>query len=427
MLDGASAGMGALITTLYQAAAIRDAGGCCARPGTVAIEGGRIVAAGPRDDLRPQHFDQHLVIDLPQTLILPAMVNAHGHLAMTSIGPRPYGGDFVGWLEHVMTHRPRNNFAIARSVHEGATQSHHAGVGWVGDIADTPVAVQARRQAGLPGISFLECVGIGTRQSAAIENLTVWIGELTGNRQFGPATTVHLGLQPHAPYSAGLDLYRAATDLASPGGLPLATHLAETVAEVQFVRDGAGPFVALLRRLGKWDDSIQPTHQHPIEWLDPVLQHGRWLLAHCNYVQDRHIELLARRHVSVIYCPISSEYFQHQNHRYRDMLAAGVNVGIGTDSILCQDPRESQPLGVMPQIRRLFARDRTDPDMLLAMATVNGASALGLPSTHSTLAVSAPAHLVTVQIDPDDPTDPLTQALRSRYPVRPLTIVEARS
>jgi cytosine/adenosine deaminase-related metal-dependent hydrolase len=164
--------------------------------------------------------------------------------------------------------------------------------------------------------------------------------------------------------------------------------------------------------------------------MAPHLAAAPWLLAHCNYVEDAHLPLLARHRASVVYCPIASAYFGHPrrgfrgsdgHHRYRDMLAAGVNVCLGTDSILCQPADETQPHSILAQMRFLFQRDHTDPDTLLAMATTRGLRALGLPARHATLQPGSPARLAAIAIDPADSTDPLRQALESTAPVHPVT------
>ena len=58
---------------------------------------------------------------------------------------------------------------------------------------------------------------------------------------------VFLGLQPHAPYSCGLDVYRAAARF----NLPLSTHLSETLQEIEFVESGTGLIAEMLRRIGE--------------------------------------------------------------------------------------------------------------------------------------------------------------------------------
>jgi cytosine/adenosine deaminase-related metal-dependent hydrolase len=128
-------------------------------------------------------------------------------------------------------------------------------------------------------------------------------------------------------------------------------------------------------------------------------------------VTDADIELLARTGASVAYCPRASEYFGHRLHRYMEMLEAGVNVCLGTDSIICHGT-----LSIVDEMRRLHRRDKADPHMLLAMATTRGAAALGLDHAQATLTPGAPARLVAIGYDPTEPAEALRQVLRSRKP-----------
>lgn len=407
--------------SVYRAAAVRDATGICERPGAIAVRHGRVVAVGSPQQVLAQ-FKPDEVIDLPDSLLLPAMVNAHAHLSLTNVGPQPYRGKFVDWLKMVMEQTPRDDAAVAEAVRHGVELSWAAGVWVLGDIAPSPAAVNARMEAGLPGVSYLECFGIGDRQDAAIEQLH---DRFVVHPPFERAhPTVALGIQPHAPYSAGRRLYEAVTKYARSHAYRLSTHLAETPEEIAFIRDGAGPFVDLLRDLGKWDPQASPaTGQHPIDWLADALKQGRWLVAHCNYVEDHHIEMLARFGVSVAYCPIASDYFGHEGHRYRDMLEAGVNVCLGTDSIICQPPNELQPMSILAQMRWLYRRDRTDPETLLRMATINGTRALQMTESHASLRPGTYASITAVTIDPNDPTDPLIQALENDSPIEPILYI----
>jgi cytosine/adenosine deaminase-related metal-dependent hydrolase len=424
--------------TLYRAAAVRDAGGTEARPGMVLVRGGEVVAAGSDRDVRPGGVPDRTV-DLPGLLLLPALVNSHAHLDLTLLGPRPFDGDFVAWLTAVRAARPQDGPAVAAAVQQGLRLSALAGVGHVGDIAGTPAAVLARLGicpglteeplpgAGIGGVSYLEAFGLGRRQKDGFIELLERVRALPSDKTgYLPHAAIALGLQPHAPYSAGLSLYNALGRFAAERDLRLATHLAESPEELDFVRDAAGPLADLLRRLGKWDDTIVPSGVHGVDWLEPELRRGGWLAAHCNYVGDDQIHLLAYTRTSVAYCPTASAYFRQPHdragrplpHRYRDMLDAGVNVCLGSDSILCQDPAADQPLGILPQMRLLHRRDGTDPMTLLRMATVNGLRAMDLPESAATLRPGSPARLIGVPIDPADPADPLVQALRRRDPVR---------
>lgn len=411
--------------TIYRAAAIRDAQGTKSSPGAIAVKHGRVVASGHPDSLHKRLLKNATFIDRPDELILPALVNAHTHLDLTAIGPVPYAGSFAAWLRDVVSKRPTEPIKIIESVRQGLRLSRQAGTGHLGNIAGSTAAVMARRQAPkdllIPGVSYMECFGLGEQQNPAVVRVERWLNDLPfetriDNHDRGAV----LGLSPHAPYSTGLEVYKAARRLSHTRFYRLTTHLAETREELEFVRDATGPFADLLKELGKWDNDIQPTGQHPVTWLEPVLKHARWLLAHCNYVEDEHIEILQKTGTSVAYCPVASDYFGHKDHRYRDMLDAGVNVCLGTDSILCQPANEPHPMGILPQMRHLFRRDQTDPSLLLKMATTAGMLALEFSETHATLQKNAPAQFAAIKINPHDPLDPLVQALSGDQQIVPI-------
>jgi len=387
-------------TRILVAAAIRDAAGANARPGAVAIRDGRIVAAGEAEAvLNDPALDPAAVRGLPGMMLLPGLVNAHAHLELTAIGPRPYEPQrgFIGWLRDVIASAAKLD-RVASAV-AGAQATLDAGVCAVGNIASSQSVIAAVEEAGLEGSNYLEMFGLGEPFDQASLDTMI--------------QTRHMELQPHAPYSAGPRLYMETAHC----GLANCTHLAETLEEHQFVRDATGPFRELLESLGRWRDEFAAHytgHRSSVQWMKPYLEQSAvpWLLAHCNYVSDDDMKLLRDAGSSVAYCPVASHYFGHTGHRYREMLDAGINVCLGTDSIICQPPNEEQPLGILPQMRFLHQRDHTDPDLLLKMATVNGAKALGLATDYATLLPGAPAHLLAVPVSAQDDTDPLRQVLR---------------
>jgi aminodeoxyfutalosine deaminase len=384
-------------------------------PCAVLLEGDHVLAAGSAQEIGEPA--DALVVDLPGMLLMPALVNAHAHLDLTHIGPAPYTGDFVSWVAMIRQRRARSDVEIAASVAQGAERSLAGGVCVIGDIAGvgSPAAVEALRASGLSGVSYLEFFGQGRTQPSTIALMRSLVDGLPHVDR-----GVRLGVQPHAPYSCGLAVYEAAAGL----GLPLATHLAETPEEINFVQSGDGPLAELLRAIGVWDETITGCGKHPIDALSYVFEQSAAVAAHLNYTDERHIEMLARWPLSVAYCPRASAYFGHPantdngseedraaGHQYRAMIDAGVNVALGTDSIVCLDtPDRISPLDEM---RFLYRRDGTDPVSLLRMASTAGASALGLEPDLATFAPGRIAGVIGVAIDPGDSTDPLIQAMRS--------------
>lgn len=390
----------------------------------------RVLAAGPSEEVRrhPGAGGRGVeVVERPGSVLMPGLVNAHTHLDLTHLGPRPHdpGAGFVPWVEMIRQGRHADEAAIAASVARGARLSLLAGTVAVGDIGG---AVRGRpslapwralRSTGMRGVSFLEYFGIGStarRSRAAVAEVLASASREASGR--GAA----LGLQPHAPNTVSTWLYGESVELArGEPARPLATHLAETPEERVFVARGTGPQRALLERLGLWEDAILGDVGRgldPVAHLAPVLALTPMLLAHVNDADDAAIRTLARSRASVVYCPHASAYFAAERHfgghRYREMLDAGVNVALGTDSIV-NLPRGSERtpspgraeadagrgMSILGEMRMLGERDGADPVTLLRMATVNGARALGLTEQAFVLGAGGPlAGLIGVDVGP---------------------------
>ncbi len=417
---------------LHLCEAIVDAAGNQAVGGAaVLLHQGSLLAAGPRAQVE-QHPRAASAqrCEHPDRLLLPALVNAHAHLDLSHIGPQPYdkGRGFTAWADRVRTSRADDEPGIAAAVQTGIELAKRGGTGIIGDIAGvgsrTPFMVM--RAAGFPGVSFIELFGQGDNQLAAIHFLNELAAEA---RAHPPDSPTRLGLQPHAPYSAGPALYA----FASASGLPVSTHLAETLEERRFVEQGDGPFRDLIKSLRKWHEAILEGDdavgrgRHPIEHTLAHFPPAPWLAAHVNDLGEgaaraARLRLLAETNTSVAYCPRANAYFRREEdfgpHAYRDMLAADINVALGTDSLLCLPEAEADRLSILDEMRYLYERDHTDPMLLLTMATTNGARALRFDPDYTTFTPGPIAGVIALPATPGDPA-PLVNRPRRQRPPRP--------
>jgi cytosine/adenosine deaminase-related metal-dependent hydrolase len=338
-------------------------------------------------------------LTLHHQLLIPALVNAHTHLDLTHIGPLEHdpGEGFVRWVDVIRANRAQSDEEIAQCVRLGIEKSLAGGVIAVGDIAGAPAGrlteapVRTLADSPLHGVSYLEFFGIGKSAASAIKRVEAFLaGHLANILRDIDGSGVRFGLQPHATNTIDLSVYQWVTLAARAHDLPLSTHLAETLEEREFIASASGPQRELLERLGVWDDAILDhigKGKHPIEHLSAVLELKPYLVAHVNDADDAGIETLAMTGTSVAYCPRASKYFDAASnfgaHRYRDMLDAGVNVCLGTDSIVNLDTPDR--ISTLDEIRLLYAQGDHDPNRLLSMATINGAKALGLDPNRFTL------------------------------------------
>lgn len=419
--------------TLYFAHAIADDRGTIASPGAVLVRhdrdglGAELMEAGDRDRVESLATSESIRrYDSGDALISPGFVNAHTHLDLTCVGPRPYSPemDFADWLADVRQRRPVEDSAISASVRRGIELSRHGGVVAVGDIvgALSLVPVQELRSSPLIGNSFLECFGLGDGLTSATQ-----IEELLRATAF-TEHGVRIGLQPHAPYSAGKALYERVASLAAELDLPVTTHLAESMNERRLIEAGEGPLRDFLESISLWTPATAAEfglHRSPVQHVRDVLLKRRWLAAHLNDCSDDDIDVLAPSGTVIAYCPRASAYFFHEQslgaHRYRDMMNAGITVALGTDSIIGFPEAEADRMSVLDEMRALWRRDQTPPHMLWRMATTAGAEALGLPPEWFRLSTGHCAGLVSIDLDANSRKDPLEAALDSSNQPRLLT------
>jgi 5-methylthioadenosine/S-adenosylhomocysteine deaminase len=324
---------------------------------SIYVEGGFVAEVGKVDHSADEVYDCHGLI------AAPGLVNAHTHAAMTLL--RGYADDLPlrQWLEQKIW--PLERKLTYDHCLKGALLAcvEMAGAG-TSSFMDMYFHPEATIEAAVrTGLRVVACLGmfdfndphVGYEQLKRAEEF------LQRCRRFEPMG-IRPALGPHAPYTCSDELLMGAAELASKAKAPLHIHLAETYEEVEeFKRE---------RGVGE------------VEYLDRLGVLGPWLVAaHCVWLSDREVELLAERGVKVVHCPVSNLKLGAGVAPIPKMLERGVTVALGTDGACSNNSLNM--FTAMKLAALLHKGVCRDPSLVkaeeaLKMATVNGAAALGL-------------------------------------------------
>ncbi|MBN2209760.1 MAG: amidohydrolase family protein [Sedimentisphaerales bacterium] len=358
--------------------------------GGIIIENGRILAVGLWNDIVSQPYAGP-TLELPDSILLPGFVNAHTHMELSIFKDAvPYNGSFADWLGRLRALRRNWEGDMGDVLAKACRESLAAGVTTVGDISWRHRAWRHLKSSPLRKIAFAEIFGLENDPSEKRDMLQTWIDETLSDDLLQP------GVSPHAPYTVGRPLFEAVAQLARQHQLPLMTHLSETREEFEFLHFGRGPIFDDLRDIHFIPDDFTPPGCDPVDYfLSLNLGEQPFLLAHVNYITTAQINELAKTQHSVVYCPRSHQFFRHPPHPFRDMLAAGINVCLGTDSLA-----SNSTLSILDEIRFLHQEyPDIPPDTLLQMATINGARALNLDHLTGSLEPGKAADLIALPLN----------------------------
>lgn len=360
--------------TIYEAGWVCPASGPPIRNGRLLVDNGRIVdvvaSPLPSGESGPIRF--------PNCAIIPGFVNTHTHLELTVLRGFLEDCSLLEWIPRLMhaKYECLTFQEILTSARLGAIEMLAAGVTCIGEVMDLGVSWQAMQEFGLQGIAYQEVFGPAEDQAA--ESLSGLRAKIETYRA-DESETLRAGVSPHAPYTVSARLFRDVNNYAQREGLRLTTHIAESHAEGRFVREGAGIFADRLRERGI---AVRASGRSPVDYLDKLgLLRPEMLLAHAVDVDEIDLEVLRLKKPAVAHCPKSNAKLGHGIAPVAGMRAAGILVGLGTDSVASNnvvDMFEEMRSAIFQQRGHTECVDALDAETAFRMATLGGAECLGL-------------------------------------------------
>jgi 5-methylthioadenosine/S-adenosylhomocysteine deaminase len=350
--------------------------------GAVAVKDSKIVWIGAFDPAGAP-FDPAQTLDVSGKVIIPGLVNTHGHWAMTLFRGLVDDRPLESWLEKIWKVEAAiisaksvvagTELAMIEMIRSGTTCA--ADMYWLYSEAYEAVRCAGFRMVNGP--SFADIPGFENRKDVNASAAEKFL------ERYQDDPLIHLRIQAHSAYTTNPGMLEDIARIMEERQVGFMTHASESKGELDLVRQKYG--------------------KTPIEVLDAVgLLGEKTLLAHCVHLSQAEIERLAETHTSVAHCPTSNLKLSSGIAPVAEMLRAGVNVAIGTDGAASNNDLD---LLHEAQLAALVQKGVSgDPTVLPAekvfsMLTIDGARAVGLADRVGSLEVGKLADLVAVNFD----------------------------
>ncbi len=350
--------------------------------GAVAVDAGAIVAVGPASEIAIQYEPRRVIRPAAHDIVMPGIVNGHNHAAMTLLRGVADDMRLMDWLENYIFPaestlvdpdfvRVGTQLAMLEMIRTGTTT-------FVDMYYYEDDVAQVVGDAGLRGVLGETILDMPTPDAASVDEALAYTERFLQNWADHPRVTA--AVAPHAPYTVGPETLRRTAALARRYNAPLLIHLAETRDELQQIKS----------RYGR--TPVQ--HLESIGFLGPDV-----LGAHSIWVDAADIATLAERGVGVVHNPESNMKLASGTMPIEALRDAGVSVGLGTDSAAGNNDLDM--FGAMLTTALLHKQMNADPTAMpaaevVALATIEGARALGMGEAIGSLEVGKRADVIVI-------------------------------
>lgn len=364
-----------LITMAPGVATLEDA--------AIAVTAGTIVAVGTRAEIN-RGFHAAVNKSLPSHVLLPGLVNAHGHAAMTLF--RGYAEDtsLQSWLSERIWPL-ESQWVDETFVRDGTrlalVEMIRSGITCFSDMYYYPeIAAEQAKQAGVRAQIAFPIIQFPNAWSASTEE--GFHKGLALHDQYRNDPHIKIAFGPHSVYTISNDDLKTILTYSEELDANIQIHLHENAEEVTENQARFGI------------SGVSHLERHDL--LGPRLQ-----AVHATQLTTAEIDLLATNNVHVIHCPASNAKLASGVCRTSDLISAGVNVALGTDGAASNNSLdilgEARLASLMAKLHCMDAA-ALPAASALAMATINGASALGLAEQIGSLEVGKAADLIAIDV-----------------------------
>ncbi len=349
----------------------------------VAVHEGQILAIVPSDQAVRQ-FSASITYRLPNHVLIPGLINAHTHAAMTLL--RGFADDMplhewlTNWIWPAEQAWVSESF-VADGTRLAVAEMLRGGVTCFNDMYFFPETMaNVASKAGIRSVAGLIVIDFPTTYA---QNADEYLQKAQAMyEQFKDHPLVHLAFAPHAPYTVSDAPLEKIKTLSEDWQIPIHIHAHETAKEVE--------------------DAVALLGERPLSRLNKLgLLSPRLLGVHMTQLRNEEIDLLAEKGVNIAYCPESNMKLGSGFCPVHKLTAAGVNVALGTDGSASNNDLDMlAEMRIAALLAKGLSKDASiiPASEALQMATLNGAKALGIDHITGSLVPGKAADIVAIDM-----------------------------
>jgi len=312
-------------------------------------------------------------------IICPGFINAHCHLELSHLKNTipPHTG-LIPFLLEVVTKRNHDQALILESIEKAEREMEEEGIVAVGDICNTNITLETKRQSKIKWNNFIEVLGMKDEKAEA--NLLHYEGILNAftNAAISMEEASFMSsLVPHAPYSISNKTFEGINDRTSHSIVSM--HSQENPAEDELYKKGTGDFIQFFNQLGLAESPFPVTGKSSLRSCLPHFnKQQRMILVHNTFTAEEDIVFAldhAKEHLSGIHfclCVNANRYIENRMPPIDILIKNKAEIILGTDSY-----SSNWQLSIASEIRTIRKEMPAIPlQLILQWATINGARAL---------------------------------------------------
>ncbi len=347
--------------------------------GVVIIKDNKIISVGNKELLKV--YSAKKIIDAENGIIMPGMINTHNHLPMIAfrgLGEEGIKNRLFAYFFPLEGEKLNRDLIYKATIH-GSIDMALSGVTTYADMYyHMDEMAKATKDVGIRGIlgeTVIKFPVVDAKTPyGGIEYAINFIEEYKNDDLIIPA------FGPHAPYTVSKEKMQEIENLSKQYNVPIMIHVGEFDDE---------------------DKRLNLKNKSVIEYMDSIgVLNNRVLLAHAIHLNEKDLDIIKKREVSIAYNPMANAKGATGIARAYEMLNKNIKVGLGTDGPMSSNQVDLfRTLSYASSMQRLKYNDRTimTPDVVVKMATIGGAQALNLDKKIGSIEPGKLADIVIIE------------------------------